>query len=117
MSLALQLWLPLLAISRIIVVTDGDGEADKYDYIRVMQQMHNEDATDEEGEADRVVQMHNVWVQPHLHICTVPSPFANCRAQKYIYFEVFAYDNLDIFDCCRAPAYLHIVVNLKRWQI
>ena len=61
MSLILQLWLPLLAISWSWVVTDIDDEADKYDYIRVLQQTHNDDATDGDCEAEnnkyiRVVQ-------------------------------------------------------------
>ena len=99
MSLVLQLWLPLLAISWSWVVTDGDDEADENNYIRVVQKMHN------------------VWVQPLLHICTVPSLFANCHTQKYKYFEVFANNILKVLDYCRATAHLHIVMNLKRWQI
>ena len=32
---------------------DGDCEADKNNYIRVVQQMHDDDATDGDGEADK----------------------------------------------------------------
>ena len=58
MSLVLQLW---LAIFWSWLVTDGDDEADKYDYVRVLQQTHNDDATDGDCEAEnnkyiRVVQ-------------------------------------------------------------
>ena len=33
--------------------TDGDDEADNNNYIRVVQQMHDDDAIDGDGEADK----------------------------------------------------------------